>query len=218
MKLTKQSTLGNTALAGNITYRMVAVYGGTILLGIVLFLSPVFRWNWLAMIAYVALAAIVVGETPTQRSVVKNMYGVLFKKPTQSVVTNLTARTTMGNGVRDVIQQPDYDAVGFKLGTGYMALVYNVTSSITNWSTDEDYERQLSAVKNLFNVFEAGEMLIVCTKEDSDTGMLGLESYLEEHDVIKDDFYRKMSETRRYYLHQAGTSQISRSIQQYGVN
>ena len=217
MKLSKQSTFGNTAIAGNITYRMALNYIVVIGVGGLLFLSPVFRWNWLAMFAYIALASIIIGQTPTQRSLMTNIYGILFKKQKPMVVTDLATTNTIGHGIREVIQEPDVDVVAFKLGTGNYALVYNITSGINYWSSEDEYLRQAVHVKNLFNVFEGGEGFMIITKHDSDTGMLKLEKALEEADIIDGDDYLRMSLRRRDLLHRAATSNVSRSVQQYGV-
>lgn len=217
MRIAKQSTFGNTAVAGNVTYRLALTYLGVIVVGGVLFLSPVFRWNWPAMAAYGFLASIIVGQTPTQRALVTNIYGILFKKPKAMVITELATTTSMGHGVREVVREDDMETMAFKLGTGNYALVYHITSDINRWSSEEDYLRQATNVKNMFNVFEGGESFFIITKEDSDTGMLKLEEYLTESDVILGDDYQAMSDKRKEFLRLVATLDASKSVQQYGV-
>lgn len=217
MILSKQSTLGNTPVFRNVTYRLLGSWIVVGLVGGVLFKTAVFRWNIPAILAYVALVSIVLGSTPTHRGLMSNLYGILFKKPQKGVLSQMATTTTMGYSIREVVEEPDLDIVAFKLNTGMYALVYNITSDINYWSDTDDYIRQASGIKSLFNVFEGGEAFMVIMKNDSDTGMLALEQTLEEKDVILGDDYQAMSDRRRSLLHTAATSSVSRSIQQYGV-
>lgn len=219
MRLSKQSTFGNTALVGNITYRMVGTYFIVILLGILLFLTPLFKWNFLAMAAYIALALVIIGQTPTHRSLMLNLYGILFKKATPRVVTEYTTANTLYNGIRDVEMISDQQVPAFKMSNGNYALVYTLASSLSIWSSPEDYLRQALSLKPMFNIFEGGEGFMIVVKNDSDTGMLQLERYLEEKESFgpEDDDYAEMSKTRRDLLHRAATVRAGRSIQQYGI-
>lgn len=219
MKITRQTSFANTAIVGNVTYRMVGTYGVAIAGGIVLFMSPIFKWNWAAMIAYIALASIVVGQTPTHRTVLANFYGILFKKPVRMVISDQATLNTMGHGIREIIFENELDAPAFKMGNGQYALVYNVTSSLTQWSTDDDYRRQALQVKNLFNIFEGYEGLQIVTKADADTGMLQLEDQLKELEQIgpDEDDLAKLAADRRVLLHRVATQEVGRSVQQYAI-
>lgn len=219
MKITRQTSFANTAIVGNITYRMVGTYGVAIAVGILLFRTPVFKWNWAAMIAYIALASIIVGQTPTHRTMLANIYGILLKKPVRMVISDQATLNTMGHGVREVIFEDDLDAPAFKMGNGQYAMVYNVTSGLTQWSDEEDYHRQALRVKNLFNTFEGYESLQLVTKADADTGMLQLEEALAEQEVIgpEDDDLAEMAKNRRVLLHRVATQDVGRSVQQYAI-
>lgn len=217
MKITKQSTFGNTSIVGNITYRLLGTYLVVIGLGFLLFMSPLFRWNLFAMAAYIALASIVVGQTPTGRSVFMNMYGVVFKKPIRMVVSEQATMTTLGHGIREVVKEDDIDTSAFKMFNGNYALVYNVTSSLNNWSTPQDYQNHAVGIKNLFNVLEGGEGLVVATKRDSDTGMLQLRDYLMKHEEFEGDDFAAMSARRQELLVRVATSDVGRSVQQYVI-
>ena len=103
MKITRQSSFANTAVVGNVTYRMVGTYGVAIGVGILLFMTPLFQWNIPAIIAYIALASIVVGQTPTHRTILTNVYGILLKKPVKMVVSDLSTLNTLGHGIKVII-------------------------------------------------------------------------------------------------------------------
>ena len=220
MKLSKSASFANTAIVANVTYRMVGTYGVGILLGGVLFMTPVFRWNWLAMIAYVAFASILIGQTPTRRTVLLNLYAILFKKPIKMVVSDLSTTTTIGHGIREVILDEDTGQPIFKMSDGHFAWVFNITSGINQWSSDQDYHRQAVLVKNLFNVFEGGESLMIITKADADTGMLQLEEALngeDNFDPNKRPDLARLSAQRKNLLHAVATRENGRSVQQYAV-
>lgn len=217
MKLTKSSGFGNTAIVGNITYRMVGTYGITIALGVFLFTTPLFRWNIMAIIAYIALASIVIGQTPTQRAIMWNLYGIVVKKPVRQVVSKITTVDRLGHGVKMIEFRDDLDVPAFKMIDGTYALVYNVTSGITQWSEPEDYQSQAEKMKTLFNVLEGGEGLQIITKYDSDTGMLQLARHLEEHESFEGDDLQALSDYRRQLLSNVATHANGRSVQQYAV-
>lgn len=218
MKLAKQSTFGNTAIVGNITYRLALTYLVTFGLGALLWFTPVFKYNWIATFAYLAFASIVIGQTPTQRSVLANLYGIVFKKPINMVVSNQATVNTLGHGIREVSKIPDIDAMTFRLGNGNVALVYNVTSGLNQWSSEEDFASQARGVKSLFNVLEGGEGLMIITKEDSDTGMLRLEAQLNDVENFDGgDDLEALSAKRKRLLRATATQAVGRSIQQYAV-
>lgn len=218
MKLTKQGGFSNTSLVGNITYRQAISIVIVSVVGVVLLTTPVFKWNFLAIAAYVALASLVLGQTPTQRSVMKNIYGIVFRKPTRLVVSEHSTTTTLGHGIREVIlDEPDEDATPFKMHTGHYAFVYNVTSNINRWSTTEDFISQAIEMKKLFNIMQGTEGIIIVDKQDSDTGMFQLRDTLLESEKFEGDDLQRMSNRRRDLLTSAATSTQSRSIQQYMV-
>lgn len=217
MKLTKSSGFGNTAIVGNITYRMVGTYGITIALGIFLFTTSLFRWNIPAIIAYLALASIVIGQTPTQRAIMWNLYGIVLKKPVRQVVSDITTVDRLGHGIKKIEFRDDLEVPAFKMIDGNYALVYNVTSGITQWSEPEDYQAQAEKVKTLFNILDGGEGLQIVTKFDSDTGMLQLAKHLKENETFEGDDLQALSDYRRQLLHNVATKSTWRSVQQYAV-
>lgn len=217
MRLTKSSGFGNTAIVGNITYRMVGTYGITIILGLLLFNTALFNRNLFAIIAYIAFASIVVGQTPTKRAIIWNLYGITLKKPVRQVVSDLTTVDRLGHGVKKVEFQDDLEVPAFRMFDGTYALVYNVTSNITQWSEPEDYVTQAEKMKTLFNILDGGEGLQIVTKNDSDTGMLQLAKHLEENESFEGDDLQAMSDHRRRLLHNVATHAVGRSVQQYAI-
>ena len=217
MKITRQSSFANTAVVGNVTYRMVGTYGVAIGVGLLLFMTPLFEWNIPAMIAYIALASIVVGQTPTHRTILTNFYGILFKKPVKMVVSDLSTLNTLGHGIKVIIFEDDVDVPIFKMYNNQYALVYNITSGLTQWSPESDYHLQAANVKTLFNTLEGGESLMIVTKSDADTGMLQLEKALVEMEDYEGDDLKKLSEQRRRNLNNVATKDVGRSVQQYAI-
>lgn len=215
MKITQQSNFGNTPVFANVTYRDIGVYFTTGAIGIVLFFSPVFKYNWIAIIGYIALVSVLLGKTPTGRSMALNIYGIVFKKPIRMVVSSLATTNTIGHGIRQIEKESDMDTYGIKLMSGNYAFVYVATSNITNWSTVDDYETQALNVKKLFNVMEGGEGLDIVVKHDSDTGMMALKKTLDRTEKFEGDDLKAMSERRKGLLVAAGTSDVGRSVQQY---
>ncbi len=220
MKLSQSTNFANTTMVGSVTYRDIGVYGLGIICGFLLFMTPLFRWNWPAIIAYIAFVSIVIGRTPTRRTVLLNLYSILFKKQIRMVVTDFSTNTTIGHGIREVIIDRDLDMPTFKMNDGHYCYVFNVTSGINRWSTDSDYKMQATMLKKLFNVFEGGEQFMIVTKNDQDTGMLQLEKELvneEDFDAEKNPDYKRMSDTRKLLLHRVATQENGRSVQQYGI-
>lgn len=217
MKLTKSSGFGNTAIVGNVTYRMVGTYGVTIAIGVFLFTTSLFKWNISAIIAYIALASIVIGQTPTQRTIMTNLYGILLKKPVRQVVSVDTTLDRLGHGIRKIIFEDDLDVPAFKMFTGEYVLVYNVTSNLTQWSDRDDFDIQSNNIKRLFNILEGGEGFQIITKRDADTGMLQLAHYLKENESFDGEDLALLSEQRRQLLHNVATKDIGRSVQQYAI-
>lgn len=217
MKITRQGSFANTAVVGNVTYRMVGTYGVTIMVGLSLFMTPLFRWNIPAIIAYIAFASIVVGQTPTHRTILTNFYGILFKKPVKTVVSDLSTLNTLGHGIKVITFEDDLEVPVIKMYNNQYALVYNVTSGLTQWSTESDYQEQALRVKTLFNTLEGGESLMIVTKSDADTGMLQLETALSEMEDYEGDDLKKLSEQRRQNLINVATRDAGRSVQQYAI-
>lgn len=217
MKITRQSSFANTAVVGNVTYRMVGTYGVAIGVGLLLFMTPLFQWNIPAMIAYIALASIVVGQTPTHRTILTNFYGILLKKPVKMVVSDLSTLNTLGHGIKVIIFEDDLEVPVFKMYNNQYALVYNITSGLTQWSPESDYQAQALSVKTLFNTLEGGESLMIVTKSDADTGMLQLEDALSDMEDYEGDDLKKLSEQRRQNLNNVATKDAGRSVQQYAI-
>lgn len=219
MQITKQSGFGNTSIVGTVTLRRAATLTLILGVGLSLMKTPLFRWNWFAMIAYVAFASIILGQTPTGRNILTNIYGILFKKPPRMIITEDMSVTTVGHGIREIIlDKQGIDAIPIQMAsTKNYALVYNITSGINLWSTDHDKMAQALRVKSLFNILEGGESLIIVEKQDNDTGMLKLREDLLASESFEGDDLQAMSDTRASLLYSAGTSDQGRSIQQYAV-
>lgn len=219
MQVTKQGGFGNTTIIGNVTMRRAGTLALIILVGFGLWRTPLFEYNWFAMIAYIAFSSLCLGQTPTGRNILTNLYGVLFKRNLNMVVSEDMSVTTIGHGIREVIlNNPDVDVPIFHMvGTKNYTLVYNVTSGINRWSSEEDKIIQARRVKSLFNIFEGGEGLIIVEKQDNDTGMLKLREILKERESFVGDDLQKMSDKRSKLLWNTGTSEHGRSIQQYAV-
>lgn len=219
MQVTKQGGFGNTTVIGSVTMRTAATLALAILIGWGLWQSPLFKGNWPALVAYCAFANIVIGHTPTGRNLLTNIYGIVFKKPANMLVTEDMTVTTIGHGIAEAdIGSQGLDAVPFRMAaTKNYALVYNITSGIGYWSTEEEKVAQARTVKSLYNILEGGESLMLVEKQDNDTGMLKLKSYLEEHEDFSGDDLALMSKRRGTLLYNAGTSDAGRSIQQYAI-
>ena len=81
MWITRKYGFGNATFIGDWTYRTIANYLLVILGAWFIFRMPVFAWNWLVIVGYAALASIVIGETPTKRNTLTNVYGIVARKP-----------------------------------------------------------------------------------------------------------------------------------------
>lgn len=219
MFVTKQSGFGNTSLFGTITVRHMLTIGLSIIIGFLLMRTPLFKMNFFAMGAYIAFVSIILGQTPTGRNVLTNIYGILFKKPVNMLVTEDMTTTTIGHGISEaILDDHDIDVTPFRIAsTRNIALVYNITSGINRWSTEAEKASEIVGLKNLFNVLEGGESLMIVEKQDNDTGMLKLrEDLLKKENFVGDDLQR-MSDRRAGLLYAAGTSEAGRSIQQYAI-
>ena len=217
MKLTQPSTFGNTPVVGNVTYRDVGVYGLAIGVGALLFMSPVFKFNWFAIMGYIALVSILLGKTPTTRSMLRHLYGIVFKKPIRMVVSDQATTTTFGHGYRNAVKTDDMDTYGILDMNGNYAMVYSVTSDLNQWSGESDYQHQAVKMKRLFNILDGGEGLDVITKKDSDTGMRQLKESLDERENFEGEDFEALSRRRKNLLMAAATSNEGRSVQQYVI-
>lgn len=195
MQVTKQGGFGNTAIVGTVTIRMAATLVLAILGAVLLWQTSLFESNWIALIAYAAFANIVLGHTPTGRNLLTNLYGIVFKKPANMLVTEEMTTTTFGHGISNVdVTDPNVDTVPFRLSaTKMVALVYNITSGIGYWSTEEEKVTQARNVKSLYNILEGGESLMIVEKQDNDTGMLKLREYLESQETYEGDDLAQMA-------------------------
>lgn len=220
VKLSQSSNFANTTMVANITYRDIGTYGISIIIGVLLFMTPLFQWNWLAMLSYVFFASILVGRTPTKRTILLNLYNILLKKKVRMAVTELSTVTTIGHGIKEVIFDRDLGMPAFKMYDGHVCYVFNITSGINRWSDSNAYHEQALGIKKIFNVFEPGEQLFIVTKNDQDTGMLRLEDVLRRRSNFKrenNDDLVAMEERRLQLLHRVATWTDGRSVQQYGI-
>lgn len=219
MQCVKTSGFGNTMIIGSISIRMAATIVIAILGGVALWQTEIFHANWVALAAYAVMANMLLGHTPTGRNMLTNIYGIVFKRPSNMTVTKDMAINTIGHGITeaDTISQ-GMDVIPFKMaGTKNFALVYSVTSEIGYWSSDEDKLNQARAVKSLYNILEGGESLVIIEKQDNDTGMLALKEYIEENETFEGNDFAALSKRRKSLLQSAGTLTAGRSIQQYAV-
>lgn len=217
IKLVKSSTIANSPIFKSVTAGDLAMYVGMFVVGLALLRTPLFAWNFLAILGYIALCSLIVGKTPTGRSVFANIYGIVFKKPIKMVVSDQATLTSIGHGIKEVIFVDGLDTPAFKMSDGLYALVYNITSGITQWSTDDDLTRQALAMKTLFNIMEGGEKLGLVMKDDNDTGMLSLLHHLDSVEKFSGDDLKKLSDHRKSFLHNAATSEAGISVQQYAI-
>ena len=104
MWLTRKYGFGNATVFGEWTWRTVGSYIVVLLGAWFIFRMPVFAWNWLVILGYIALCSILIGETPTKRNTLTNAYGIVARKPLRKVVTDHATTTTIGNGISEVIQ------------------------------------------------------------------------------------------------------------------
>ncbi len=219
MRYVKTGGFGNTMIVGTVSIRMMATLLIGVLGAVALWKTPIFHANWIALAAYAAFVNLLLGHTPTGRNLLTNIYGIVFKQPANMMVTKDMAVNTIGHGISeaDIISQ-GLDVIPIKMsGTKNFALVYSVTSGIGYWSTDDDKLDQARAVKNLYNILEGGESLVIVEKQDNDTGMLALHDYIEENEEFEGSDFAALSERRLSLLESAGTLAAGRSIQQYAI-
>lgn len=219
MQCVKTGGFGNTMIVGAVSIRMAATIILAILGAVGLWHTEIFHANWIALAGYAAFVNILLGHTPTGRNMLTNIYGIVFKSPANMMVTKDMAVNTIGHGISeaDTVSQ-GLDVIPFKMsGTKNFALVYSVTSNIGYWSSEADKIDQARAVKNLYNILEGGESLVIMEKQDNDTGMLSLRDHLKENEQFEGSDFEAMSERRLSLLESAGTLAAGRSIQQYAI-
>lgn len=219
MQCVKTSGFGNTMILGSVSIRMALTLMLAVVGAVGLWHTELFHANWIALAGYAALVNILLGHTPTGRNMLTNIYGIVFKSPSNMAVTDSMTVNTIGHGITeaDTLSQ-GLDVIPFKMsGTKNFALVYSVTSGIGYWSTDEDKIEQARMVKSLYNILEGGESLVLMEKNDNDTGMLALRDHLKENESYEGSDFEAMSQRRQGLLESAGTLAAGRSIQQYAV-
>lgn len=219
MQVVKTGGFGNTMIIASISIRMAATLILAVVGAVVLWKTPIFHANWIALAAYAAFVNLLLGHTPTGRNLLTNIYGIVFKQPANMMVTKDMAINTIGHGITeaDTFSQ-GLDVIPFKMaGTKNFALVYAVTSNIGYWSTDDEKIDQARNVKSLYNILEGGESLVIMEKQDNDTGMLALHDYIQENEEFEGDDFAELSARRLGLLESAGTLAAGRSIQQYAI-
>lgn len=217
MRLVKSSNLANTPVFKTITWRQFVVWVIVIVAGIGLWVTPLFNWNLFAMLAYAALVFLLVGQTPTHRSIIRHMYGIVFKKPIRTVVSDQSTTTTVSHSIKEVRLQDRINEPVFLMNDGHVSLVYNVTSGINKWSNDLDKKRQTELMRVLFNNLDPHERLFLILKNDSDTGMLQLAEELKLRENFEGDDLQKQSDIRQSLLMNAGDEGSTQTLQQYAV-
>ena len=112
----------------------------------------------------------------------------------------------------------DFEAPVFRMaGSKHYAIVYNITSGIGYWSSEQEKVAQARLMKSLYNIMEGGESLLIALKNDNDTGMLRLREHLLEQENYEGDDLEAMSIRRASLLYSAGASNLGRSVQQYAI-
>lgn len=217
MKITKQLRWYDIPFMGNFTAKRVGFLFLFIGIGIMLMFTAVFRFNWLALLAYVLFVLLLADRTPTGRSMLLNLYGIIFRKPVKMVVTNHSTLNTIGHGIKFIETIDGVDAPAIGMIDGNVKLVYVVTSGINQWSTREDYIEQALGIKALYNIFDGSEGCSIIRKEDLDTGMLQLKEYFEYVENYEGEDLERMSKKRRSLLEVAGTNTVGSSTQQYFI-
>ena len=218
-QVVKPGGLGNTTLVGNLTIRTCLTLILVVGVGFLLWQTPMFHKNWPAILAYIALANLVLGHTPTGRNLLTNLYGIVFKKPANMLVTEEMTTTSVGHGISEAAcDEIDFEAPVFRMaGSKHYAIVYNITSGIGYWSSEQEKVAQARLMKSLYNIMEGGESLLIALKNDNDTGMLRLREHLLEQENYEGDDLEAMSIRRASLLYSAGASNLGRSVQQYAI-
>ena len=217
MKITRQMRWFDIPFMGNWTAKKIAFLIASIGIGFLLMTTSLFRFNWLALTAYVLFVILLASKTPTGRSLLTNIYGIVFKKPIKMVVSNHSTLNTIGHGIRTIEEIDGVDAPAIVMTNGYVKLVYVVTSDINQWSTKNDHIDFALALKSLVITYDTGESHSIVRKADLDTGMLQLKEYLEQSEEFEGDDLLAMSKKRQKLLEIAGTNAVGRSIQQYFI-
>ena len=196
MWLTRKYGFGNATVFGEWTWRTVGSY---IVVGLgawFIFRMPVFAWNWLVILGYIALCSILIGETPTKRNTLTNAYGIVARKPLRKVVTDHATTTTIGNGISEVIQVDGVDVPVIRANSTHYVLIYTITSNIGHRTSFE--EQQAEAVKRqaVFTSLQPGERIGIIVSEDVDTGLLSLADAHRRDDYTPNAELERMSRRR----------------------
>ena len=196
MWITRKYGFGNATFIGDWTYRTIANYLLVILGAWFIFRMPVFAWNWLVIVGYAALASIVIGETPTKRNTLTNVYGIVARKPLRKVVTDYATVNTIGNGIAEVLTVEGINMPILRTHNGYYVLIYTVTSHIGNWASMEELLAQSDDMQTVFTAMRPGERLQIVIAEDVDTGLLALADNHRKNDVITSPELESLSQRR----------------------
>lgn len=196
MWLTRKYGFGNATVFGEWTWRTVGSYIVVLLGAWFIFRMPVFAWNWLVILGYIALCSILIGETPTKRNTLTNAYGIVARKPLRKVVTDHATTTTIGNGISEVIQIDGLNVPVIRANSSHYVLIYTITSNIGHWTSFE--EQQAEAVKRqaVFTSLQPGERVGIIVSEDVDTGLLALADAHRRDDYTPNPELERMSRRR----------------------
>ena len=196
MWLTRKYGFGNATVFGEWTWRTVGSYIVVLLGAWFIFRMPVFAWNWLVILGYIALCSILIGETPTKRNTLTNAYGIVARKPLRKVVTDHATTTTIGNGISEVIQIDGLDVPVIRANSSHYVLIYTITSNIGHWTSFE--EQQAEAVKRqaVFTSLQPSERVGIIVSEDVDTGLLALADAHRRDDYTPNPELERMSRRR----------------------
>lgn len=196
MWLTRKYGFGNATVFGEWTWRTVGSYIVVLLGAWFIFRMPVFAWNWLVILGYIALCSILIGETPTKRNTLTNAYGIVARKPLRKVVTDHATTATIGNGISEVIQIDGLDVPVIRANSSHYVLIYTITSNIGHWTSFE--EQQAEAVKRqaVFTSLQPGERVGIIVSEDVDTGLLALADAHRRDDYTPNPELEHMSRRR----------------------
>ena len=148
------------------------------------------------IVGYAALASIVIGETPTKRNTLTNVYGIVARKPLRKVVTDYATVNTIGNGIAEVLTVEGINMPILRTHNGYYVLIYTVTSHIGNWASMEELLAQSDDMQTVFTAMRPGERLQIVIAEDVDTGLLALADNHRKNDVITSPELEALSQRR----------------------
>lgn len=196
MWLTRKYGFGNATVFGEWTWRTVGSY---VIVGLgawFIFRIPVFAWNWLVILGYIALCSILIGETPTKRNTLTNAYGIIARKPLRKVVTDHATTTTIGNGIAEVIQLDGVDVPVIRTNSMHYVLIYTITSNIGHWTSFEELQAEAVKRQAVFTSLQPNERFELVVSEDIDTGLLALADTHRKDDYTPNAELERMSKRR----------------------